>query len=282
MGVEGMLGGGRLHERFDLVYGTSTGSIIAALICLGHSMKEIHGIYDEHVVKVMGKRLPWSKSKALRDLSTQILKERTFKDVKTDIGIVATNWRLEKPLIFKSSGAQAHSDRGNFEPGFGCKIGDAVQASCSGFPFFCRKKITTHDRQNILAADGGYCANNPALYAIADATEALKAPRSFIRLVSIGVGEYPSPKRCSTLGYWCGYLPSVRLLQKTMEINTSSMDQLRQVLFREVPTIRISNAYTEPEMATDMFEADREKLNQLYQRGRDSFRARERELSQFI
>jgi patatin-like phospholipase/acyl hydrolase len=32
-GIEGTLGA-PLHEHFDLVYGTSTGSIIAALICL--------------------------------------------------------------------------------------------------------------------------------------------------------------------------------------------------------------------------------------------------------
>lgn len=35
-GIEGMLGGARLCERFDLVFGTSTGSIIAALIALGY------------------------------------------------------------------------------------------------------------------------------------------------------------------------------------------------------------------------------------------------------
>jgi hypothetical protein len=39
-----------------------------------------------------------------------------------------------------------------------------------------------------------------------------------------------------------------------------------------VPTIRINNRYTEPEMATDMFEADLSKLDILWQRGRDSAR----------
>ena len=37
-------------------------------------------------------------------------------------------------------------------------------------------------------ADGGYCANNPTLYAIADATEALGYARPDIRVVSVGVG----------------------------------------------------------------------------------------------
>jgi hypothetical protein len=81
---------------------------------------------------------------------------------------------------------------------------------------------------------------------------------------------------------WLRYLPSVKLLQKSLEINTQSMDQLRKVLFREVPTIRINNRYTVPEMATDMFEADLNKLDILWQRGRDSARELEGELRKFL
>ena len=32
----------RLHEKFDLIFGTSTGAIIAAMLALGHSVDEIH------------------------------------------------------------------------------------------------------------------------------------------------------------------------------------------------------------------------------------------------
>jgi hypothetical protein len=71
-------------------------------------------------------------------------------------------------------------------------------------------------------------------------------------------------------------------LQKTMEISTQSMDQLRKVLFREVPTIRIHNKYTQPELATDMLEVDLEKLGLLWQRGRDSARDLEADLKKFL
>jgi len=56
-----------------------------------------------------------------------------------NIGTVATRWMFETPMVFKTSVDQAFTDRGNFEPGFGCKISDAVQTSCSAYPFFCRK-----------------------------------------------------------------------------------------------------------------------------------------------
>ena len=62
--------------------------------------------------------------------------------------------------------------------------------------------------------------------------------------------------------------PGVQILQKTLEINTQSMDQLRVILFKDIATIRISDAFTQPEMATDLFEHDLKKLNILWQRGR--------------
>jgi len=41
-----------LYKRFDLVFGTSTGAIIAALIALGYQVDQIHNLYEEHVPSV--------------------------------------------------------------------------------------------------------------------------------------------------------------------------------------------------------------------------------------
>jgi hypothetical protein len=143
--------------------------------------------------------------------------------------------------------------------------------------------VRTSRDELVEVADGGYCANNPTLYAIADATESLGFARTDVRVVSIGVGEYPTPTaHMLSLRRWIGYLFTVRLLQKSMEINTQSMEQLRKVMFRDVPTVRINNKYTQPEMATDMFEHDLTKLDVLWQRGRDSAREREVELRKLV
>jgi len=77
-------------------------------------------------------------------------------------------------------------------------------------------------------------------------------------------------------------LLSVQLLQKTLEINTQSMDQLRTILFKDVKTIRINDTFERPEMATDLMEHDLAKLNILRQRGRESFASREDELRYFL
>src|ERR1700685_2028931 len=57
-----------LCEEFDLIFGTSTGAIIAALLALGSSVDEIHTLYKEHVPTVMAKWTRHGKSAALKVL----------------------------------------------------------------------------------------------------------------------------------------------------------------------------------------------------------------------
>lgn len=280
--IEGMVGK-PLYEAFDLVFGTSTGAIIAALISLGYTVDDIHSLYKEHVPRIMQRKSPSEKSKALAELATEVFGDVLFDCVKTGVGIVTTKWLIERPMIFKGSIAQAHGRMGTFVPGFGVTIADAVQASCSAYPFFDRKIVTTAAGDDVELVDGGYCANNPTLYAIADATRALGHDPENLRVVSVGVGNYPEPKASFfSQMRWAKYLLSVQLLQKTLEINTQSMDQLRTILFKHVPTVRISDTFEKPDMATDLFEHDLTKLNMLRQRGVESFATREGEIKSFM
>jgi predicted acylesterase/phospholipase RssA len=280
--LEGMLGC-PLYKRFDLVFGTSTGGIIAALIALGYEIEAIHALYRQHVPSVMRASNARARSTALAILADEVFGKKSFTDVKTGIGIVTTKWVIERPMIFKGDVAQAHGRIGTFTPGFGVSIADAVQASCSAYPFFDRKMVTTAAGDEVELIDGGYCANNPTLYAIADAIAALKKDRSDLRVVSVGVGVYPEPKpRGLKMWFARKYLVSVQLLQKTLETNTQSMDQLRTILFKDVQTIRISDTFEKPEMATDLMEHDLHKLNILRQRGRESFASREQELRSLL
>jgi patatin-like phospholipase/acyl hydrolase len=266
--LEAMLGK-PLCESFRLIFGTSTGGIIAALLALGYQVDEILALYKKHVPTIMRRRFPSHRSAALTELARAVFGDRGFTDVKTDVGIVATHWHQEKPMIFKSSVAQAHGRQSTFVPGLGCTIADAVRASCSAYPFFDRTTLTTNKGDNVELFDGGYCANNPTLYAIADATAALHVAHSNIRVVSVGVGVYPEPKSWSK--WFARRFMPVQLLQKTLNVNTLSMEQLRTVLFKDIQTVRISDTFAHPEMATDLLEHDLKKLDMLYQRGGESF-----------
>src|SRR5580658_454211 len=63
--VEALLGGGPLYQHFDLIFGTSTGAIIAALLALGHTVAEARGCYKEHVSTIMRQRQRRSRTTAL-------------------------------------------------------------------------------------------------------------------------------------------------------------------------------------------------------------------------
>lgn len=270
-----------LSEKFNLIFGTSTGALIAALIALGRRIDVVHTLYKNHLPSIMKAFTKSKKSKELEKLANTVFGNSKFDEVKTGLGIVCARWDFETPMIFKSNIAQAHGRKATFVPGFGCTISEAVQASCSAYPFFERKKLTIGNGDLVELIDGGYCANNPTLYAIADAVMALKEDYDNLRVVSVGVGVYPKPNRFGW-PWLVKRLISVQLLQKTLNINTLSMDQLRNVLFKQVPTVRINDTFERPEMATDLFEHDLEKLNLLYQRGRESFARHENQLSEFL
>src|SRR5262245_18564850 len=70
--VEALLGGGPLYEQFDLIFGTSTGAIIAALLCLGKKTDEVHELYKATVPRVVSQTSSKAKSAALAHLAQEV------------------------------------------------------------------------------------------------------------------------------------------------------------------------------------------------------------------
>lgn len=275
-------------ESFDLIFGTSTGSIIAALLARGETAVSVHEIYKQHVPAIMVEPNTEKRTYILQKLAREVFGDERHDVFKTGIGIVATNWKDERPMIFKTSINQAHGSKGTFTPFFGVPVADAIIGSCSAYPFFERHTVTKSNGDIVELADGGFCANNPTLYAIADAISALKIEPENMRVISLGVGSYPSPTVWRKAGRlfqnWklIRHLPSVDFLQKILGTNTCSMEVLRSVLFKNVQTIRINDSFIEPDMATDLLEHDLTKLNRLVQKGRLSFAENEIKLKEFL
>ena len=83
--LEGMLGC-RLHERFDLIFGTSTGAIIAALLALGKGVAEISALYEVYVPVVMQRKKRHEKSEALAVLGSKVFGDLKFDAMKVSPG----------------------------------------------------------------------------------------------------------------------------------------------------------------------------------------------------
>ena len=263
-----------LHEEVDLVYGTSTGSIIGSMIALGEDVGTIKKRYFDIAPDVMGRWFPRGKSAALRGYATDIFGNRTFEDFLIDIGIVTTHLEYNRPMVFKRHVSQAHGSRGSFRPGFGCTIADAVMASCAAHPFFRKVAIATPDHGTRNVVDGGFTANNPALFALADVLGPLNIERPRTRILSVGTGQFPEKMRLLS-----AFRP-MKTLMTLLGTSSNTVNVLHDLLFGDVYMLRISQTFAD--IRTDFLESNLATLEKIFQLGRKSFEKYESDIRDFF
>ncbi|MGG9970764.1 patatin-like phospholipase family protein [Ferruginibacter sp. SUN002] len=259
-----------LYEKFDFIYGTSTGSIIAAFIALGYPMTKIEAMYTDLIPKIMSKGTAKKRTRALRQELQGVLKEKEFSEFKTGIGIVATNYDSERPLIFKNDVRQAFKMKHSFKPGFGCNIVEALMASTAAYPIFQKVKIHTENQGDIVAMDGGFVGNNPILFAITDVFGSLEAKITEVKFLSLGTGNFIE-KPIGFKGKCFQWLWFLRLFEKILKSNVNTTDILSKYLFPNLNLIRINDSFNQPEYGTNMVERNPNKLQSLQKLGRESF-----------
>ena len=270
-----------LGNYFDLIYGTSTGSIIGSLLALGYSIQEIKELYLKFIPEIMCEKSKKGKSEKLALLGDKVFGNKKFDEFKTDIGIVALNYETQNPLVFKSNLKQAHGMKHSFVPGFGVTISDAVQASCSAYPIFNIKRLETSNQGVIDAIDGGFIANNATLFALIDADKAFKIPISQIKVLSVGTGRFVE-KPIKGLMSFLKRFKMIKFIERIIMSSTNTNVILTKLLYKDINQVRINNTYNEPEYGTNMVEDDLEKLEKLFQLGRGSYANQEAEINQVI
>jgi len=259
-----------LCEVFDLIYGTSTGAIIAALIALGYRIDEIEKLYFALIPRIMNKWFSHGRMEALKREANEIFGSMDFSAFKIPIGIVCANHAFERPMVFKNLREQAHGRKATFEPGFGCTIAEAIIGSSAAYPFFRMFPVSTSNQGDQLLMDGGYVANNPSLFALADAHEAFDIAPERIGMLSVGVGSYDEPER-SILHRLIFSLWPFRHMAKMFNISSKTVEQLQAILFPDIACVRVNEAYPQKQYATDLLEADPKKLKTLFSLGGESF-----------
>jgi len=270
-----------LYESFGLIYGTSTGSIIAALIGLGYKIDEIESLYLELIPKIMKCRSKAGKSKVLEREAKKIFGDRKFDSFKTDIGIVALNYETQMPLIFKTNIQQAHGMQQSFKPGFDCTIETAIRCSSAAYPFFNKMRIKTENHGEIEVVDGGFIANNSTLYSMIDAYKSLGLHEQNIHLLNVGVGHYIE----NTSGIISRILKKIGIFnffERVMNASTNSNTIVSKLLFPNLDMLRISDSFPEPKHGTNMFEYDLKKLNRMIQLGRASYAKYEKQVLKLL
>lgn len=173
------------HEHFEIIAGTSTGSIIAAALALDIPIGTVKQLYKEKGSEIFsydcwsakGLLYPMYPSAPLRNALTEVFGERTMKDAKTRLIIPTTDIANGSVHVVKSA-----YDR-DFSRDPNRPIVDVILASCSAPAYFAPAQVGEY-----LLADGGLWANNPSLVVLTEAMTRLKLERPEIRLLSIGTG----------------------------------------------------------------------------------------------
>lgn len=275
--VEKLLGK-PLNKTFELFYGTSTGSIIAAALAFGASVEDILDFYLNHLPKIMKTFLSSRRSDALRSALVAFFGKKGFAELPVGLGIVATNQDEKRAMIFKSLPSQAQGMKHSFEPGFNVSIAEAVEASCSAYPFFKPKLIQPTNGAPVNVVDGGFVANNPSLYALIDTRHALNIPDERVRLLTVGTGTFPEFFPFYAYPQGITLLPTLKLISMQFAASANSVEAVFRLLSRGVASVRINDTFAEPELATSLFEHRRNVLDRLRSKGRISFERSEQEV----
>jgi predicted patatin/cPLA2 family phospholipase len=271
-----------LHEFFDLIYGTSTGAIIAAAIATGMSPDEVDVLYMRLIPYIMKRFTRRGRSAALRECLEDTFTGQTFSDCKSMLGIVSTDRDRKKPVVFKTNPGLAEGLQSTFVPGFGCTIATAAEASCSAYPFFKCKRVQTQNQGELNLIDGGFSANNPTLLAYGDALKA-SAGRP-IQILSVGVGQYPerTPWRGGASAGWI--ILTKDLIETQFAASAACLATSAEFTIpgNRHKVIRVHDEFSDRNLATNLLDYDTERLGRIRGKGRDAFAKREAEIRAFV
>ena len=171
-----------LHKEFDLIAGTSTGSILAAAVATEIDISMVLMLYKTHGEKIFKKSQLWnvpfigSLLKVTSSSFYSLYKNNELHNIlKSVLGDVKLG-DISKPLIIPSSdigNANVHLFKSyycdKYKRDRTVRLADAVLASCSAPFYFDPTRVNEY-----LLADGGIWCNNPALVCVLEAQKRLE------------------------------------------------------------------------------------------------------------
>ena len=228
------------HREFDLIAGTSTGSIIAAAVAFGIPISKVTELYRKEGPRIFSPRR-WSfggtiasrySSDPLRTALTAVFEDATLADAKTRLVIPATDIGNGGVHVFKS----AYDEK--FVRDRNVKVVDAVLASCSAPSYFAPARVGPYQ-----LSDGGLWANNPSLVAVTEALTRLGVERSAIRLLSVGTGigknYYPLSNSDKKWGFLTGWGIS-KFISMLLNLQAATASNVTQLILDKHQSVRVN------------------------------------------
>lgn len=236
----------KFSQQFDIITGTSTGSIIAAGLAIDYPIKKIVDLYKSkgkdifyHNYSEKNNWFNWKvlfqskyNNQNLKKELFKVFKEKTMSDTKTRLIIPATDISNGNVFVIKS----------NYDTDFvrdkDIRMTDAILASCSAPTFF-----NPHFIEKYLLADGGLWANNPSLLALTEAMgKRIKIPKENIKILSIGTGKGREYYNIEDLNKKWGLIKwGPRLVNVIMNLQSVNVDNVVKLLLGEEKYFRINH-----------------------------------------
>ncbi len=233
-----------VFDQFDMIAGTSTGSIIAAGIACQKQPSEIVALYRKNGSEIFGQKVKslWPsifkqgahskyENKNLKKVLDDEFGDTKLGDIKKPLLIPATDIGHGGVHVFKSSYSRSFTRDTNVA------VKHAVLASCSAPAFFDPVKI-----DNYLLADGGVWANNPALAAVIDAQYRLNVDVKDIRILSLGTGQSRTAygtKENKSWGLLTGW-KNLEFINFILSLQAQSTQNYLQLMLGKDQLIRLS------------------------------------------
>lgn len=235
------------YNDFDLIIGTSTGSILAGAIVQNIDLDKVISLYNHEGKNIFKKR--WFcrfglfKSKyspeSLKEQLKSIFGNTTFKDIKKPLLINATDIGNSSQFVFKTTfnnQNDADGNKKNLVRDPDIALYDAILASSSAPIFFPPHKVG-----NFLLADGGLWANSPVLVALAEAKKIFNAEPKDVVIVSIGTGVEENDYHIDTekWGFLTGWKKS-KLISMILNLQTKVNSSLLKFLMPKENILRLT------------------------------------------
>ncbi|MDE0672745.1 MAG: CBASS cGAMP-activated phospholipase [Caldilineaceae bacterium] len=185
--------GAPIRERFNLIAGTSTGSILAGAASMKIPMEALLGLFESQAHRIFSRR-KFSVFACIRSRYSTHSLDRVIGDCLPDV----TMGEVPSPLMIASSDISTggvHVFKSRYLKDLGepymrdgnVRLRDAILASCAAPTYFDPRQVGQY-----LLADGGLWANNPTIIAIIEALSKFRHPLDKIRVLSIGTGHSAS------------------------------------------------------------------------------------------
>ncbi|HAB61772.1 MAG TPA: hypothetical protein DCE48_13940 [Lachnospiraceae bacterium] len=285
-----------LVDYFDLIAGTSTGSILAALLlCPNDCNRPKYTASDAlnlyltkgktmfqtnplHKLRTLGGLIgPKYKNKALvAELNSYFGSVKTAELLKPCL-LTSYNMTTRDSLFFNSLSSLKSEDR-NFN------LADAVLASTAAPTFFPPSCIKSYNSCEDCLVDGGVFANNPSLCALIEALK-LERTKNINDTMVLSIGNVYSAKSYdyNKVKHWGAINWAFPLLDVLMDASEQTVDYQLNKLYS---TLGVSNQYLRVvanvnENVPSMDDTSQKAIDRLIEIGHELVKKKHRDLEHY-